>query len=188
MNNWYINDRKMENLLMEKYGLTEEAASHVCRQFEIIRTIPIEDHEAIRPTSDPEANKAAIQKVIDAELDWHKPKPNVYGIIYKIKRINFIMDGGKVSIDDKHLIEQIRKLIADNAASFQYTPRYRKQSSYRSLLCKIAQYLIDQSNKPEMYQKQLFAGNVMGEFDKDFREGTFLKNRNIVDKVKNLFK
>lgn len=188
MDNWHINDRKMENLLMEKYGLSEEAASHVCRQFRIIRTIPIEDYEAIRPTSDPEKNKAAIQKVIDAELDWYKPKPNVYAIKHEIMCINFIMDDGNVSVDDRQIIEQIRKLIADNAACFQYTPTYRKQSSYRPKLREIAQYLIDQSNGQSMYQKRLFAGNVMGEFDKDFREGTFLKNRNIVDKVKNLFK
>ncbi len=170
-------------LLMDKYGLPEDFAKKIAWDFAAVAVSTPEANEAIRPTSKPEANEAVIKKLIDAEPDWHKPAPSTYGIKYHVKQIDFLIGPQTYRIDDLALIEQIRKLIAQ--ASFKYTKKYNKIRSQRPQIKKIAEYLIEYSKEPTVYKKRVFAGRIIGEFDREFSPD--LSNEQIQRKVKNLF-
>jgi len=169
-----------KQLLIEKYGLSEDVAMKVVRMFK--EEILLRD-DTFRPVSNPKKNEAALKKVKTAIPDWCKSSPNVYGIKYPITKIDFVVNGQTTTIDDLALIEQIRQLIEKN--EFEVTPKYTKKTT-RKYQKRIAKYIFDALPDGSAYGKNATIGLIFSEFLKKF-DGTLTKEA-LNEKIKNLSK
>lgn len=169
-------------LLIEKYGLSTEVAKQIVKMFDI--ELLYQSNELVRPKSNPEKNKEGLAKIKGADPDLKKPAAGVYCMEYKLTRIDFIINGERVVLDDLALVEQIRKLIEIN--DFEITPKYRKQST-RAYQRKIAQYIIDVLPPGSRYGKCVIACDIFGEFLEKYKLHNMTSPETKESLIENLF-